>query len=248
MNIFISTVERPNKSPYLERCIESIRQDYDGEIHLIVGGEHHEYTDKYTVDQGFIRHILYPGEQFYENNKQKAALGYYTALIHDPTTPALIFEDDAVLEKDWYTKLQKLLTFIPDEKFILSLITPGKGTVPEPNSTVPSVQRYNYQAYLNYDAPGQLPTSTIVTYCNTTGVYYPPSMLKTRLNEFIKRFAVHGDAVYDIVLGQYMFRYDLPIYIAVPNLLKGVDTSDSSLGSEKRPATVDYSDWDYKKQ
>lgn len=44
-----------------------------------------------------------------------------------------------------------------------------------------------------------------------------------------------------------MFRYDLPVYIAVPNLLKQVDSTDSSLGSIKQMASVDYSGWDYAK-
>lgn len=246
MNIAISTIQRPNKTPYLDRCIKSIRQDYDGPIHLIIGGHDTKYTDKY--DEGYIKHYIGEEEDKLPTHIQKAALGYYTALTLDPEEPLLIFEDDGVVKPGWYKELQKLITFIPDEKYVLSLITPIGALIPEPNSTVSSVQRYGYQAMLEYKVPGQLPISTIITYSNTTGIYYPAKILSTKLPEFIFKFGVNGDAVYDIVMGQYMFRYDLPIYIAVPNLLlTDVDVTDSSLGEPKSRSTVDYSNWDYLK-
>lgn len=242
LKIIISTVERPNKTPYLDRIIKSIRKDWSGDIHLMIGGKNTQYTDKYK--KNYIKH--YVDEEGLKNNIQKAAQGYFEALTLDPNNPALIFEDDGELVPGWFSKLETRLSYISEEKFILSLITPGEGTVPIPDVNIPSVQKYVYAAYLSYDTPGY-PVSTVITYCNTTGIYYPPSILKTRLAEFIQKFSVNGDAVYDTVVGQYMFRHNLPVYITVPNLLKGVDSDDSSLGHVKRPSTVDYSDWDYTK-
>lgn len=242
MNIAISTVQRPNKSPYLDRLIKSIRQDYDGPIHLVIGGDP-TYTDQYQ--EGFVKHLIGDEEKKYPTNIQRAGFGYYTGLTLDRNKPLLILEDDGFLKPGWYKDLQERITFIPDEKYVLSLITPTGAAIPEPNSTVSSVQRYGYQARLEYKTPGQLPVSHIVTYSNTTGIYYPVSMLQTRFPEFVLKFGAEGDAVYDIVLGQYMFRYDLPIYIAVPNLLLDTDVLDSNLGHLKPQATVDYSDWDY---
>lgn len=246
MNIAISTVQRPNKSPYLDRLIESIRQDYDGVIHLVIGGKDTAYTDKYT--DGFVKHYLGAEEDQYPTHIQKAGFGYYTGLTINRDEPLLILEDDGCLKPGWYKELQERVSFIPDEKFVLSLITPTGALIPEPDSAVSSVQRYQYGAILEYKIPGQLPISTIITYSNTTGIYYPAAMLQTRFPEFILKFGAEGDAVYDIVMGQYMFRYDLPIYIAVPNLLVDVDVLDSSLGHIKNRSTVDYSDWDYLKQ
>lgn len=243
MNIAISTVKRPNGSPYLDRLIKCLRQDYDGDLHLIIGGKDTIYTDKYV--NGYIKHFIGKSEDEYPTNIQKAGLGYYTALTLNRNEPLLVFEDDAVLKPGWYEDLQNRITFIPDKVFALSLITPTGALIPEPDSTVPSVQRYGYQAMLEYKTLGQLPVSHIITYSNTTGVYYPTAMLQTKYPEFIHKFAVEGDAVYDIVLGQFMFRYDLPMYITVPNLLVDTDIMDSHLGHIKPQATVDYSDWDY---
>lgn len=241
-NVIVSTVERPNKSPYLDRCIESIRQDYKGIIHLVIGGENTSYTDKYT--KGFVKHYIHEEEKKLSNNIQRAALGYYTALNIDKNQPCLILEDDGELVEDWNKKLDKLIDFTNEDKYIISLISPGHDSVPEPNIDIPSLQKFIYRGYLDYKTPGY-PVSTVITYCNTTGVYYPTSMLSTRLAEFVYKYAVEGDAVYDIVIGQYLFRHNLSVNIAVPNLLKEVDSNDTSLGHLKKPSTKNYDSWDF---
>jgi len=244
MNIVILTVERPNKTPYLDRLLVTIRPEYKGLIHLLIGGKNTAYTDKYK--DGYVKHYLWETEKDLENNIQRASQAYQYALQIDKKNPVLIFEDDAVLKKGWYEKLNKIIYFTHEKYFLLSLITPSEGDVPNPNIDVDSIQLYNYKAFLDYKIPGQPPVTTIVTYSNTTGMYYPVSMLKTRLAKYINTFGVKGDAVHDILVGQYAFRYNIPIFIAVPNLLKKVDSRDSSLGNEKKPNTVDYSKWNYK--
>lgn len=247
LNIAISTVSRPNKTPYLDKCIESIRREYNGNIHLIIGGDP-QYTDKYT--DGFIKHPIGKYEKTLGTVRQKAGYGYYTALKISPNKPLLVFEDDAQLEKGWYGRLQHALSLIKGDKFILSLISPSRESVLEPDINVPSIQVFNYRAMLTYGEPGDLPIATIITYSNTTGMYYPPAMLKTRLADFIYEYAVKGNGYYDIVVGQYMFRYNLPVYITVPDLTKnigeGADNTDSSLGHTKEMAHIDYSEWDFK--
>ncbi len=243
MQLVISTVQRPNKSPYLNRLIKSIRREYKGDIHLVIGGKDTTYTDKYK--KGFIKHFIGDKEK-YPTNIQNAGFGYYTCLTLNRNEPLLVFEDDGLLKHGWYKDLKKRISFVPYDKYVLSLITPTPDTlIPEPNCKVPSVQRYMYAARMEYKVPGQLPISHIITYSNTTGMYYPVTMLKSSLPEYIFKFSVKGDAVYDIVLGTYMFRYDLPIYIAVPNLLIDTDVLDTNLGHIKPQASVDYSDWDY---
>src|SRR5436190_16128304 len=107
MNIIISTVQRPNKTPYLDRLIASIRQDYQGVIHLIVGGKDVSYVAQYN--DGFVKHFIGDKEEQFEDNIKRAAYGYYRCLTYDWTVPALIFEDDGMLDKDWYKKLQDLI-------------------------------------------------------------------------------------------------------------------------------------------
>lgn len=249
MVIAISTVQRPNKTPYLDRCIESIRKEYGGIIHLIVGGNDTNFVNKYLTKDYKITFIG-KGEQSFKTARQRAGFGYYTALKINLDEPLLVFEDDAVLEEGWYAKLQQALGFIKDDKFILSLILPSRESVLEPDIKVPSIQFFNYRTILTYGKPGDLPIATIITYSNTTGIYYPPVMLKTRLADFVYKYAVKGDGYYDIVIGQYMFRYNLPIYITVPALTKnigeGTDNTDSSLGHTKTMAHIDYSGWDFK--
>lgn len=172
------------------------------------------------------------------------------ALNINPNESLLVFEDDAQLEEGWYAKLKQALSFIKGDKFILSLISPSRESVLEPDIKVPSIQVFNYRTILTYGDPGILPIATIITYSNTTGIYYPPAILKTRLADFVYEYAVKGEGYYDIVIGQYMFRYNLPIYITVPDLTKnigeGADDTDSSLGHNKKIAHIDYSEWDFK--
>lgn len=243
MNICILTIERPQKTPYLDRLLATIRAEYKGTIHLMIGGKDTSYTDKYT--KGYVKHYLWEEEKKLKDNIKRAALGYYKALEIDKTKPLLIFEDDGVLKKGWYKRLLKLRTFTAAPLFILSLITPSEGDVQVPNIAIDSLQGYLYRAFLDYKIPGHLPVTTVVTYSNTTGMYYPASVLQTRLAKYIYEFGVKGDAVHDILVGQYVFRYNIPVFIAVPNLLEKVDSTDSSLGSTKAPSVVDYSKWTY---
>lgn len=246
LNIIVSTVKRPKDSPYLDRLIKSIRQDYDGIIYLIIGGKNTAYTDKYT--DGFNKIFIRNDEERLSTPFKKASYGYYRALTIDRTKPCIIFEDDAVLVKDWYKKFKHLLTFVNEDKYIISLLSPSKWSVPMPDIDIPSLQPFVYQTHLEYKNPGQ-PTTTVVTYSNTTGIYYPASLLQTRLAEFIYEFSVRQGAMYDISLGQFLFRCNILIHIAVPNLLKfDVDSTDSSLGSEKKIVNVNYTDWNYTKQ
>jgi hypothetical protein len=240
MRIIISTVQRPNKSPYLDRLITSIRQNYDGLVTLVVGGSDRSYVERYV---GGNYKIYFIEDEEIGTVLQKAAYGYWKCLTLD-TTPCLILEDDAELVKEWYDKLLNIIQYTADDKYIISLKSPDKNSVPMPDIDIPSLQPFIYQSYLSYDVPGY-PTSTVVTYSNTTGIYYTESLLKTRLPEFIKKFSIDGDAVYDVALGQFMFRYNLPIHIAVPNLLKEVDSSDSSMGSIKKRSLINYTDWDF---
>lgn len=234
----------------MDRLIESIRKEYDGIIHLVVGGKDISYVEKYTNYKKlqYIQHHIGEEESRFKDVIKRAAYGYYRCLTISKNEPALIFEDDAELKEGWMKNLEEMKTFIGDEKYILSLIVPFKGAVSQADIDIPSVQQFLYYSKLDYKEPGELPSATIATYCNTTGIYYPVSMLKTRLAEFIYRFAVEDETVHDLALGHYMFRYNFPVWITVPALLKDVDTTDSSLGAEKRRLHVDYSDWDYKKE
>ena len=93
----------------------------------------------------------------------------------------------------------------------------------------------------------EIPTANTITYSNTTAIYYPTSILKTRIGEFVKRFVVNDEGVYDLVVGYWFFRMNIPIYIAVPNLLEHVPTPDSAMGSTIRRFHVNYDDWEYGK-
>lgn len=242
-NIAILTIQRPNKTPYLDRLLKTIRAEYKGDIHLMIGGKDTSYTDKYT--KGYVKHYLWVFEKQLDDNIQRACLGYTKALEIDKTKPLLVFEDDGVLKKGWYKKLIKLIQFTAEPRFILSLMSPSEDDVEAPQITIDSIQLYKYKAFLDYKVPGHPPITTIITYSNTTGIYFPSSVLQTRLAQYIYKFGVKGDAVHDILVGHYMFRYNIPIYITVPNLLKKVDSTDSSLGSVKKPSVVDYSKWKY---
>lgn len=242
MKIVISTVQRPNKSPYLKRCIDSIRQDWNGPVHLVVGGKETRYAEEIPN-----ANISYIGNVEKGDGVQKAGFGYATCLKLYPEEDCLIVEDDAVFVKDWYKQLQERVSFIQERRFVLSLITPWEGAVGKPNPGIPTVQTFVYAARLSYENIGDYPVANIITYSNTTAIYYPASILNTRLPDFIKRFVCEDEGVYDLVVGYWLMRMNVPIYIAVPNLLKGVETADSGMGSTIKRFHVNYEDWEYSK-
>lgn len=240
MKIIISTVKRPNGSDYLTRCIESIRQDWDGEIHLVVGGRDTSYIKRHDVKLHLI------GDLEQGDGVQKAGFGYQFALSLFPDEDCLVVEDDAVFIKGWYGILQELLVLPQERRYVISLISPWTGATSMPNMDRPSLQPYIYTTRLSYENLGDYPVANVITYSNTTAIYYPSNILKTRLPKFIKRFVVNDEGVYDLVAGYWFFRYNIPVYIAVPNLLKGVETADSAMGSTIKRFHVNYEDWDYK--
>ncbi len=244
-NIIVSTVKRDVN--YIDRCIDSVRQSYDGIIHLVAGGKDLDYLEKYTHDLKYIIHIIYREEEKLDDTVQKAAYGYYKCLTLDKEKPALILEDDSVLVQNWQEKLLHLLKFTKEEKYVLSLITPWSGSVPVPDIDVPSLQPFQYNAHLTYGELGEIPNASIITWTNTSGVYYPASILKTDLPKFINTFAVHGNTVYDLAAGYFLFRMNVPIYIAVPNLLLPVDTSHSAMGIPEKRVHENYERWDWGK-
>lgn len=223
MQILISTVDR--KDSVLDKCLESIKESGITPI-LIKGGK---------------------GSPLWEVEKnlkdiQRAAYGFYKCLTFNPNEDTLILEDDVILDKGWWFKFTELKKVIKLNRYMLSLILPFPELVSSTDVKLQTLQPIVYKATIAFDKKGN-PTSTPILYSNTSAVFYTKDVLKTRLSEYIDRYAVHGQAMYDLALGHFMFRSQIPIFIMVPSLAKNVGEVSAMGHPEKRNHGKGYDDW-----
>lgn len=245
MNIIISTVYR--EDGLVHKTIESIRSEIppEMEITLMAGGNNYDYLKDYT--EGFNKIT-----DLYEVEKNlidihKAAYGYFRCLTYNRNEPVLIVEDDAIFEKGWYEKLKYFSENFKDEKRIISLITPLSNSVPKPDINVPSIQQMQYLANVTPGEPGNEPHATVVTWMNSSTVLFTPKLLNSTLPEFVFRYSVQGNAMYDLAMGYFFLRMNVPIYITVPSLLKPLGEHPSAIGHPEKRHHDNYSDWDWKR-
>lgn len=223
MKILISTVDREDS--VLDQCIASVKESGIEPI-LIKGGKGSPLWNK----EKNLKDI------------QRAAHGYYTCLTHEPIDDTLILEDDVILDEGWWFKFQELKKVIKYNRYMLSLVLPFPELVSSTDVKLQTLQPIVYKATISFDKLGN-PTSTPILYSNTSAVFYTKDVLKTRLPEFINRYAVHGKAMYDLALGYFMFRSQIPIFIMVPSLGRNVGEVSAMGHPEKRNHGKGYDDW-----
>lgn len=240
MIIAILTINR--KPNYIHKCITTIRRDYKGVIHLVVGGTDYSYIKKYG--KGFVKHYLDEGHL--ESNWRKACNGYIECLkLALPKHEGiLVIEDDTTFKKGWYKQFQQYLTFIRDKQFILSLGKAMDGSIAFANSKIPSAQLFLYRVNLRKD-PGKPPIAFIICWFDSHAVYYPPDMPFKDIIAFMDKFGVKLSSMHDILIGYYMFRKLYPIYIAQPFLAINVGAYNTHVGPITDRNDIEMTKWDF---
>ena len=234
MNIHISTVKR--EKDFINPLINSIRTETADPITLFVGGD----------DDSYLANVPFPKQKVDERgleNIRKAAKGYYSCLTFDRNTDCLIVEDDVVFKPGWHEMFQTFKKTVKDKYYIISFINPFVYSIPEPNIDVPSLQEYQYKVNLMWGEDGEEPNTSVVTWVNTSAVFYPKEVLQTELPEFIYRYGVRGNAVYDLAAGFYLFRTRIPIYLIHPPMVENLGNEYSRMGHPELRQHDDYTSW-----
>jgi len=228
---------------YIHRCIKSIRKEYNGDIHLMISGKRDDYLESYK--KGFIRH--YVKEEGLIKNWQKACKGYASCIALGKKEGVLVIEDDTALVTGWYQLFTDYLVTIKDQKFVLSLGDPVKGSVIEPSVTIPSLQMFLYRVNLMPPTiPGHLPDALVICWHDSHAVYFPPSLDIKDLSNFVEYFGTKKTSMHDLIVGYYLYRKLIPIWITVPKLAINIGAYHTSVGPIPN-VNKDYSDWDYAK-
>lgn len=218
MNIIIHTVKGREK--YLQNCIRSCKES------------------------GITPIVIYesPEEEKLEMQIQKAAYGFWKALTHDIYHDCLILEDDVVLKKGWYAKLNECRKLIKQNRYMISLILPFPEIVGAPDVKIQTMQPVLYRATISFDKEGN-PMSTPILYSNTSAVFFSKLTLQTRLAEYIYKYSVEGKSMYDMSFGNFIFRSQLQMFIMVPSIAKNVGDITSIDPKESRSHGAGYDDW-----
>jgi hypothetical protein len=183
-----------------------------------------------------------PEEDKLEMNIQKAAHGFYRALTHDIYNDCLILEDDVVLNPGWWTILTETRKLIKQNKYMISLILPFPEIVGAPDVKMQTMQPVLYRATISFDRRGE-PQSTPILYSNTSAIFFSKLTLQTRLAEFIYRYSVKGNSMYDMAFGNFIFRSQLQMFVMVPSIAKNVGDITSIDPTEARSHGQGYDDW-----
>ncbi len=89
------------------------------------------------------------------------------------------------------------------------------------------------------------PVTSVVSWVNTSAVYYPKETLQSDVPEFLYTYAVKGKAVYDMALGYYFFRSRIPIYIIHPAMINNYGNEYTAMGHPEKRSHDDYSAWKF---
>jgi len=226
---------------YIHRCIESIRKEYNGVIDLMISGKRDDYLSQYQ--EGFIKHHV--KEEGLKENWKKACKGYASCVALGEKEGVLVIEDDTALIQGWYAQFIDYINTIKDKKFVLSLGDPVKGSVINPDVQMPSLQMFLYRVLLSKNPiSGAPPEATILCWHDSHAVYYPPTINIPQLVKFLEHFGVEKTSMHDLIVGHYLYRYLIPIWISVPRLAINIGAYHTSVGPIPN-VNSDYSDWDY---
>jgi hypothetical protein len=236
MKIVILTNNR--KPNYIHRCIRDIRRDYKGIIDLMISGDP-KYLDKYT--KGFKKH--YNTEEGLTKSWNKACQGYANCLRLGKKEGVLIIEDDTGFKKGWYKQFLQYISFVRDKQYIISLGKAMEGSVVNPHTKIPSLQLFLYRVNLKRET-GKPPTAFIITWLDSHAVYYPPTLPLEDMALMMEKFGVKSNSMHDILVGYYLFRKLIPIYIASPDIALNIGAHNTSVGVIEN-MNQDYLDWPY---
>ncbi len=94
--------------------------------------------------------------------------------------------------------------------------------------------------------PNNPPEATILCWHDSHAVYYPPTLNIDDLSKYLVHFGVEKTSMHDLIIGQYLYRKIIPIWITVPKLAINIGAYHTSVGPIPR-LNDDYSNWDYTK-
>jgi len=236
--VVILTLDK--RQQFIRKCIDMVRKEYMGDIHLMISGEQ-DYLKDYNI--GYIKHNA--EVESLPNNVQRASKAYMKALTIDTSKGVLIIEDDSIVTKGWSDKLAGNIMSIRDKEYVVSLKKALAGSITDPSSTLFPVQRFQYRVNLIKN-PGNPPLATVLTWAGTNAVYYSNYTPRLDMAAFLKKFCVDlpNPGMYDLALGYYFYRRFIPIYHTVPPLVDDLGALDSTVQiAEDR--NNDYTDWRY---
>lgn len=241
--MIVSILSNYREPQYIHKCIKSIQREYKGIIHLVISGKNHDYVSQY--DKGFVKH--FPDEKGLTENWQKACRGYATCIALGKEEGVLVIEDDTILINGWYALFQDYLQTIKNPQFVMSLGDTLQGSIVNPDVIVPSLQSFLYRVTLSKSSiEGAPPDAMIMCWHDSHAVYYPPTLNILDLSAYVEHFGVKKTSMHDLIVGHYLYRKLIPIWITVPKLAINVGAYHTSVGLIKKVNT-DYSDWDYTK-
>ncbi|PWU06095.1 MAG: hypothetical protein C5B43_02330 [Verrucomicrobia bacterium] len=248
MRIVILTNKR--KPEYIHQCIKDIRREYKGTIDLMISGKETDYLKKYK-GKGFVWHRN--TEEGLIKPWQKACRGYANCLKLGKGEGVLVIEDDTGFKEGWYKQFLKNKEVIEKDakqnRYILSLGKALDGSIVNPGEQTPQVQVFLYRVNLMQNPKGlnEPPIAFIICWFDSHAVYFPPDMPFDDLSAFINKYGVEYSSMHDILIGYYMFRKFIPIYISQPFLALNIGAYNTSVGSITDRNDTEMTKWDFEK-
>lgn len=207
-----------------------------------------KYLEKYK--KGFVKHHVQ--QEGLDKNWRKACKGYSQCLELGKKEGVLIIEDDTGFKKGWYKQflinVEVIDKKVKQKKFILSLGKAMDGSIVNPGEKTPQVQLFLYRVNLMQNPKGLSypPISFIICWFDSHAVYYPPDMPFDDLIKFMVHNGVENSSMHDILIGYYMFRKFIPIYISQPFLAKNIGAYTTSVGTITDRNDIEMTKWRFK--
>ena len=214
INLAISTVWREEN--YLEETLVSLLSEYTinnaEPICLVAGSPETVYLDQYRHLPGISIIDMGPNTWSWIKNNitlHRATWNYYRCLTYPiaGTRGTLVLEDDIRFARGWCGRLNVTLTALEKmhgSDFVLALYAPWF-------SVLKGVE--DGSLYVEYPHN---------RFFGTQGIYYP-SKIRLGFSKFLKRHGVTANENhYDILLQQYLFQSDIPIFATAPCLIQHI--------------------------
>jgi hypothetical protein len=213
----VTTVARPGE--YIHQLISNVRDDLP--LRLVVGSPEREYLKKYTTNShiDFIETTPAEWDRFRDCSvHRRATWNYWRALTFGVRSSSrkglVVLEDDVVPIDDWESRLYDLIEEIEARgsgAYILSLYAAAESGLKSPEDGT----RYVW-------CPPH-------DFFGSQAIYYPES-LREKYSKYLKQHGVEEFSIpYDLLLGDYSKKENIPIYAAIPCLVDHIGEVSTGL-------------------
>jgi hypothetical protein len=213
----ITTIAR--QPVYIHDLIASLRPDLP--LRLIVGTPDRAYLEKYS-DNPFVEIIESPAEEWrsFENCSlhHRASWNYWRTLAFGSKSSSskglVVLEDDVIPACGWESRLYEIIDQIESRhKGLYALALYTSAGLPRPLD-----ERTYYVPYL------------IEFFYGTQAMYYP-NPVRAGFADYLKSKGVDSFVIeYDLLLKEYLYAADIPLFAAIPSLFQHVGRISTGLG------------------